>query len=138
MAARRFNPKLCEIPPEEQIYCGDGKPKAGVRKGTAYECLKKGFGAGMHTERRKYLPAGSLQLIKYVGEKYEAKFIAENINNLNQLQAFAEGRAVAGIRAMLTRVFTKAGGAGVDTRAYNETLLWLHGHGVGNLPPCVR
>jgi len=74
-----FDLSECAIP---TVWCGRGNPpkrRAGDDKyyyktGDRYECMQKGFGAGMHTERKKNLPENSLQQIKYVGDVYEKKF----------------------------------------------------------------
>ena len=55
-----FNKNACII---RKLYCGDGKiPKDTTvkkysRKGTSYECLKKGFGIADWEHRKKDFPA---------------------------------------------------------------------------------
>jgi CCR4-NOT transcriptional regulation complex NOT5 subunit len=42
-------------PPNGCVYCGSGNlPPNYDRMGTSLECMKKGFGGGMHSERRKW------------------------------------------------------------------------------------
>ncbi len=138
-----FNPKTCKIP---TIYCGKGSFKTAtphssdiyyVRKGTAYECIKKGVAAGIFIERKKILPKNSLQHIKYVGEKYEKKFKAQNIKTLLGLIKYAKIHTINELSSMLRDVFKKTNKA-IDTRAYNSTLMFLYTNGVGQLPKCVK
>ena len=138
-----FNPKDCAIP---TVYCGNKKtvPKKGVgyigyvRKGTPYECLQKGYGAGYHTEKAKHLKLSSLQHIKYVGDLYESNFRAKKINTLTALINRCKTLSREELKVLLEEVFLKKDGV-VDMRAYNSTLLYLYNNGVhDNLPPCTK
>lgn len=144
-----FKPSECSIP---TVYCGNKKtiPKKSItdtsnthyiRKGTAFECMSKGFGAGIHTERAKKLPKNSLQRIKYVGDVFEANFKAKNIHNTDMLVLFAKTLTKSGLKGFLEGVFGKKGKKKTDTvidmRAYNSTLMFLYNNGVSqNLPQC--
>lgn len=137
-----FKLQECSIP---VIWCGNGDmPKKKVssdthyyKTGTRYECMKKGFGAGMHTERKANLPDSSLQNIKYVGDVYEERFKSQNINTISQLLNYSLKSTPRQIEALLREVF-KRKKSGVDQRAYNSTLIYLYRHGNGNLPKCSK
>lgn len=141
--APAFNPDDCATP---TFYCGDdpavppripGKDTFYSRHGTPRECLTKGFGAGMYSERAKHLPVDSLQKIKFVGEKYEANFAVEKIKNVDDLGWYVHNHTVSQIDAMLRRVFQKKGGV-LDLKAYNATLLYLYKRGEPRIPNCQR
>lgn len=131
--------KRCKIP---VLYCGDKEelPEEGpseneyyARKGTSGECLKKGFGAGMYSERNKNLPNTSIRNIKYVTEVQEENFKSMGVKNLSQLKKEAKkGNFKDTLKAVLLKngVF--------DKRAYNSVLLWLYNHGTDEkeLPTC--
>lgn len=44
------------MPPKKDFYCGKAEnvPDKYERHGSRYECLKRGFGAGMYSEKKKY------------------------------------------------------------------------------------
>lgn len=137
-----FNPKDCVIP---TVYCGNKKkiPKSekGVtyaRKGTSYECLQKGYGAGYYSEKAKHLKPSSLQRIKYVGDLYELNFKKRKINTTTSLITYSKTLSNEELKLFLGEVFLKKDGV-VDMRAYNSTLLYLYNNGVyENLPPCTK
>ncbi len=138
-----YHRRDCAIP---TVWCGDGKRpgKKDVsyyyRTGTRGECLKKGVGVGMAIERGKSLPKTSLQTIKYVGEKYEAKFISKHsIQTTTQLRTYTKSHTSIQLQVLLRDVFTRRT-KGLDRRAYNSTLMYLHTGGVRkrNLPACER
>jgi len=138
-----FNLNTCTIP---TVYCGTKKtiPKKTknntryVRKGTNYECMTKGFGAGMATEKLKKLPLNSLQRIKYVGETYESNFKKKNVNNTDQLITHIKTLEKEKVSTFLKSIFRKKDGV-VDQRAYNSTLVFLYESGVyTNLPQCSK
>lgn len=139
----KFNPDLCVIP---SIYCGDGdipaKSKTDnvvyTRKGTGYECMKKGIGVGIHQERKKTIPGGSLQTIKYVGDVYEKKFNERGISTIKDLLNIDEEQGI-NVERLLKDVLRKKDGK-VDGRAYNSVLLFMHKSGVSDrwLPPCMN
>lgn len=139
--SKSFDASLCAIP---TVYCGKNKqsPKKVtgenyyyVRKGTSYECMKKGFGAGMGEERRKNLPSNSLQNIKYIGPVYAQNFASKGIKTIANLIKFAQTK---GIKKLLHQVLKKSNGI-LDTKAYNSTLLFLYKSGsIKNLPRCKK
>lgn len=141
MASRIFDEGLCAIP---AVYCGDGDTLPTKRDaehyyyrfGTRSECLKKGFGAGTHIERKSGLPDDSLQQIKYVGPVHEKNFKRHGISSLTQLTARYRSSKV-NVEKELSDILKKKGG-GLDKRAYNSTLLYLHRHGVSKLPQCKK
>ena len=138
-----FDLDRCTIP---TVYCGTKKsvPKKTknntryVRKGTNYECMTKGFGAGMAMEKLKKLPLNSLQRIKYVGETYELNFKKKNVNNIDQLINHIRNLKKEKVSTFLKSVFRKKDGV-IDQRAYNSTLVFLYENGVhANLPQCSK
>lgn len=137
-----FDPKKCDIP---TIWCGEADKPPKKRKdgsyyyktGTRYECMKKGFGAGKHSEIKEGLPKNSLRQIKYVGEKHEKNFKKKGVYNTNNLVKECEGLTEDQIKKLLKKVLVKSDGK-LDTRAYNCVLLYLYRHGVGHLPSCKK
>jgi hypothetical protein len=140
-----LNTSKCAIP---SYYCGTNTviPKRKktdeiyyVRHGTPYECLKKGYGAGMITEKNKNLPKDSLQQIKYVGEKYENTFKKQNIKNIKSLILHIKDHNHTSNEKLLKSIFVKKGGI-VDKRAYNSTILFLYNGGANPkiLPECDK
>lgn len=147
-----FDVRKCRIP---SVYCGNGnipQPAAdqNVRytgRGTPHQCMQKGFGAGAASERLKSLPAGSLQRIKYVGDRYEQNFAEGrfpgaggrifNIRNQRDLNDWVRNKSRAQIDQMLRIVFTKANGV-LDLKAYNSTLLHLNTTTTADIPECIE
>ena len=138
----KFKKEDCYLP---TVWCGesDTLPKKGkndtyyYKVGSRYECLKQGFGAGTHTERKQSLPVKSLEQIKYIGELHNKAFEAEGIKNVDQLVREMSTKSAAGIEGFLKRVLAKSNGV-VDMRAYNSVLLYLYRNGNSNLPPCKK
>lgn len=134
--ARRFKREDCII---RTAYCGNGAiprdtlTKKYSRAGTREECLKKGIGVGSAQERTKNLPANSLQQIMYIGPAYEANFISHRIRNLTQLKTVIARQNNK--RQFIERCCTKKTG-GIDQRAVNSVLMYLHDAGVRDLPSC--
>lgn len=127
---------------EYSVWCGKGpipsnttNNKKYYRKGKPEECLKIGFGAGYYSEVKKNLSLTSLRQIKYVGEKYEKNFRKEKIGTITTLITKMKKLSAVQKRTFLLKIF-KRQGAGLDKRAYNATILFLHTKGVGNLPSC--
>ena len=108
-----------------------------THKGNRYECMKKGFGAGMYTEGKKNLPVNSLQQIKYVGDVYQENFKENGIKNLSSLKKTMSKKTPKQIQKILITVFTKNGGS-IDKRAYNSTILYLYRNGIKNVPKCSK
>lgn len=138
-----FNPLDCAIP---TFYCGDKKDipsrKKGedsyyTRRGTSRECLSKGFGAGMITERLKFLPKDSIQQIKYVGDVYDEKFKRKGIFNVEDLVSYAKNKNPIELDTLLKSVLTKKNKS-LDQRAYNSVLLFLYKNGIQRIPQCIR
>jgi len=136
-----FNRGRCSIP---TVYCGDKDqiPTTGPsrdthysRRGTARECLSKGFGAGMITEKLKNLTLNSLQRIKYIGDKYEQKFVDVGITNTDRLVTEMRRLNAENINRVLCEILRRKNGV-VDKRAFNSVLLFLDDNGVNNLPEC--
>jgi len=127
------------------VWCGKGDAptrkkgdlKYYYKKGTPYECMQKGFGSGMYSERDKSLPRNSLQKIKYVGKTYEDKFKKEGINTIFELRDKMIGLSVFEKEKLLKRVFTQKGGR-LDLRAYNSALVFLYQNYITELPKCSR
>lgn len=135
-----FRIQDCYIP---EVWCGDSDQipqtlhKKYSRVGTRRECLKKGFGAGMYTERNKNLPQNSLQQIKYVGPVYEQNFEdEEGITTIPQLINFASGQSKVQLEQSLKKILVKNNGV-VDTKAYNSVILFLYQKGIRNVPSCT-
>lgn len=139
-----FNPVKCLVP---TAWCGKGpvpsqkqdltKNVKYVREGTKDECLQKGFGAGVFSEKAKGISSSSLQNIKYVGETYELNFRKAGITNLNELLSAAKNSSKSRVQSLVSQSVTKKGGQ-IDSRAYNHVLLWMYQNGVPqvNLPLC--
>lgn len=138
----KFSIEQCAIP---QLWCGeeDTPPKKKdpltkyTRTGSRYECMKKGFGAGTHIERRNHLPAKSLQTIKYIGEKYEKSLKAAGYRDVDVLVREMRKLEPVEIERVLKRALVKSTGS-LDQRAYNSVLVYLYQHGVGRLPACSK
>ena len=135
----------CAIP---SVWCGKSstppktKPGDMVRytgPGSRYECMQKGYGAGMYGEKNKGLPKTSLRQIKYVGETYEANFKRNGISSTTQLVSQFKGKHKTTIQNTIRKSVTKKGGV-VDKKAYNHCLVYLYFHGTGGekLPPCYK
>lgn len=138
-----FNPKKCVIP---TIYCGKDKivPETihnntkYIRHGTSYECMTKGFGAGLIAEKLKNLPANSLQRIKYIGDIHEANFKKSGIHTTTQLISRVKKLKTNAVEKLLKNILKRKNGT-LDTRAYNSSLLFVYQNGVSiNLPQCVN
>lgn len=130
----------CIIP---QLWCGNApnppvvRGKRYTRKGTSLECMRKGFGAGMYSERAKHLPADSLMQIKYVGETYNGNFAQRGIHTIPEFEAAMRATSREHMRDVLNFVCTKRGGV-LDRRAYNSLIMHLYNRGIGNIPACIR
>lgn len=135
----------CAIP---VLWCGDDDniPKRKSKDETYYyatgtrsQCVKKGYGAGKYETLREGLPKGSLQYIKYVGDKYESNFKKEGVRNLTELTTRIRSLDSTGIKRLLTKVFTQKGGK-LDKRGYNSTLMYLYRNGIDSriLPSCHK
>ena len=135
-----WDPARCVIP---TIWCGaaDAMPagRGYTRVGTRQECLKKGYGAGKFGEERRHFPATSLRQIAYIGEVYAQQFANAGVNTLAQLTAAVNALPTANaVQLYLVPKLTRAGNGGLDRKAFNSMVLWLHEHGVPphKLPGC--
>ena len=124
----------------KEVWCGDAGKEIDKKKysgkGTALQCLKKGFGAGANQERLKSLPQNSLQRIKYVGETYEERFEVADITTTTKLISEMKKRSKDKIEKFLKSIYTRKD-KGLDMRAYNSTILFLHERGV-DVPRCEK
>lgn len=131
----------CLIP---TVWCGesDSLPPPSyqnnvryTRLGGRYECLKKGIGVG--TVISKSYPAGSLQNIKYIGEKHEASFFKHKIKTTSQLISKVNTSTSSQNKKLLENVLTKSDG-NVDYKAYNSVIVFLFERGIPEklLPLC--
>ena len=136
-----FKKEECIIP---GVWCGNGPIKDADKNkyskaGTPYECMKKGFGAGYHTERAKHLPATSLENIKYVGEVYDSNFRDEGIYTISQLVTYAQRHTKQELDDLLARALIKKNKV-IDERAWNSVLVYLNDKGIADnkLPACKK
>lgn len=137
-----FNPDKCFIP---TVYCGtkdkrypyNENDNTYVAKGTATQCMRKGFGAATAKENKKGLAPTNLQQIKYVGPKFEKNFIDEGIADIPHLLKFVRSKSVPAITTLLKRVFMNSNNT-LNGKGYNSTLLYLYRNGIHKLPSCVK
>lgn len=135
-----FNPKKCIIP---EIWCGNSKvppnkkDKVYYKTGSRYECMKKGFGSGMNSEKKNNLPENSLQNIKYIGDVHEGNFKKAGINTIANLIAEMRSRTSKDVEKILKKILLKSNNI-PDQKAYNSTLLFLYNNGNSNLPQCIK
>ena len=136
-----FNIEKCLIP---TVYCGDKDviPQRNqedefkyISFGTRFQCMKKGFGAGLNSHLKKGVPNYSLKNIKYIGEKYESNFENENIFTINQLAEYIERHTKRELKELLKRVLIKSNNI-LDKKAYNSLLMFMYKAGHHNLPSC--
>ena len=133
-----FNKSNCII---RKTYCGDSKvPKDTAtqkysRKGTRHECLKKGFGIADWKHRNKTLSKTSLQQIIYIGPIFETNFKKKKIYSITSLMNKLQGLSTKDKRELIASVCKRKNG-GLDQRAFNSVILFLHERGVKNLPSC--
>ena len=140
-----FNVKDCSIP---TVYCGKGELENSsngnttntnytyTKKGSAYECLKKGFGAGMWNERKKDIGKYSLLQIPYVNEDIEMNFknygirnTQQLINDMNKLSKDQINKTLRSICKIKNKIHFKS---------MNSILLFLHQKNVKPLPKCKK
>jgi hypothetical protein len=145
---KAFNPEGCMVP---SVWCGEKRLKdvdpsearekgvRYIRKGTPYECMKKGIGVGIAQQRKKNLPQNSLQHIKYIGELYEKNFRKNGIRTRTSLVQKMRGMDAEEKSEFLKGILVNSSDK-VDYRAYNSVLLYLFSHGVDQdeLPRCSK
>ena len=133
-----FNKTACIV---RRMYCGDGKiPKDTAtnkysRKGSTYECLKKGYGIADWEHRKKDLTKTSLQQIMYVGPVYEANFRKKKIYSITSLVNKTTSMSAKEKRDLIAASCKRKNGA-IDQKAFNSIVLFLHQRGLKNLPSC--
>ena len=133
-----FQKSRCVI---RKLNCGNGKKptdtaaKKYSRKGTQYECLKKGYGVADWAHRKKGLSKFSLQQIPYIGDVLEANFKRKKIYSIKSLTTKMRPLSAADKKKMLLQACKRKNNS-VDYRALNSVLLFLHGRGVKTLPNC--
>lgn len=134
-----FSKSKCII---RKIYCGDKNsvPKDTrtvkySRAGTRAECLRRGFGVAEAKYKKDGVSANSLQNIMYVGEIYAKNFKKKRITSLKTLIKRVENMTAVEKKTLLTSCCKKSNNV-VDHRAVNSILLYLHEHGVDDLPGC--
>lgn len=135
-----FKTSDCAIP---SVWCGKRDTPKGIvknikyyRKGSPYECVRKGFAAGSYKMEKNSLPKNSLRQIKYVGVGYEEKFIENDVDDLDKFIQKAFVTSKKDIEKFLKFIFKNKKGL-LDKRAYNSTLLYLYHRGV-DVPNCSR
>lgn len=139
-----FNYEECLIP---SVYCGSNTTFPNIdrvggiryeRKGTAPECLKKGFGAGMMIERAKNSKS-VFKDIKYLDPKYIKNMSDDKetpVDTLSELMGRAQSLTTIEFNLFLRRNLVKNGS--LDKRAYNSVLMYLYNHGIDVLPRCEK
>ena len=133
-----FNKSNCVI---RKTYCGNGNvPKDTStqkysRKGTPYECMQKGYGVSYWIQRKKTLSQNSLQQIIYIGPVFEKNFKKHKIYSQMSLINKLEPLSMTEKKKLLTSICKRKNG-GIDQRAFNSVVLFLHQKRVKNLPSC--
>ena len=125
-----------------KIYCGSKKrlpadtaSQKYSRKGTAYECMQRGFGVADWAHKKAALPKNSLQQIPYIGPVYESAFKRKKIGTIPALIKRCESLSAAEKKVLLSSCVTRANDS-IDQRALNSVIYFLHTHGVTQLPRC--
>jgi hypothetical protein len=134
--------KKCAIPGiwcgknTKPIYSSDFNIKY-IRKGTSYECLRKGIGVGINIQRNKTIPKYSLKNIKYIGSYFESQFKKYNIATLNQLISKSLKLSSKSFLILLTKILTNKRGI-LDKKSLNSVILFLYKNGVDHLSLCKK
>lgn len=119
------------------VYCGNAQPNAThSRVGTPYECLQQGIGSIIYAEKKKTLPKKSLLQIKYVSSKFLPKFRRYGIYSQTTLISVMRQLSKKEKRTVLKSILQIK--TGIDYRAYNHVLLFLHNNNIVELPNCKR
>jgi len=134
-----FNPDTCII---RKLYCGNGNIPTNTfnsthkysKRGTPYQCLQKGIGMGVWTERHKQLFSESLLNITYVSETIEQNFKKENIETISQLLQKINSLNSQQINRLLNKICKEKGT--INHKAKNTILLFLYNQNIQNLPSC--
>ena len=85
----------------------------------------------MAMERKKGLPTTSLQQIKFVGPVHEGKFKKSGVATTTELISKMRVKTAAEIAVFLKKI-------GLESRAYNSTIIFLYRHGNANIPACKK
>lgn len=134
-----FNIDACII---KQVWCGEGdipfdRSKYYSKQGTKRECLKKGFGAGSSSEKKKHLPITSLQNIPYIGSQFEDNFRDAGIYTIPHLMNVMKNRSKNGKQKILKEVLVNSDGT-INYKAYNSVIRFLFEKGLLELPNCKK
>lgn len=128
----------------QSVYCGDKEKKFPyiendikyISNGSSFQCLKKGFGAGIFQSLKKNISKNSLLNIKYVGTVFEKKFKRNKIYTISSLLNFSRKSKKNNLKILLEKVFTDSTGR-LYINGYNSVLLFLYRNGLyNNLPSC--
>ena len=135
-----FNRSNCII---RKMYCGSKKtvPSGYSRKGTSYECLKKGFGISDWQHRKKSLSKNSLQQITYIGPVYEENFKKLGITTIpklvSTLKTLSKQEKAKILKKACSKKYPDSKTRVVDQKAVNSVIIFLHDRGMTGLPNCV-
>lgn len=132
-----FDIDKCKI---KKVWCGKGKiPNNNeyIHRGSRYECLQQGIGAGIHQEKKKHLPPTSLKLIPYIGDDMESKLKKAGIKNTTDLVHIAKKLNKKSKEKLLKSILQNKNQT-LNGRAYNSIILYLYTNGVLNLPDCLQ
>ncbi len=140
--------KLCQIP---TVYCGVNssydkqknkeKNMYYYKDGDRYECLQKGYGAGMYVEKLKNVDSDceyDLRHIKYINDKHIEKFGKYNINCSDCLFDYVDKHYTEDVTDMLIDVLTYKNK--FNKKAYNSVIYYLYenGYDIMELPKCKK
>ena len=130
-----MNREECKI---HTVYCGKAPrpPRGYSHKGSSYECLRQGYGAGKWAEKTKHLPLTSLMQIKFINERYQTRFKSKQIYSQKSLLEKMNVLTLEQKKNLLKSILTLKSG-NLDKRAYNSVLLFLDNHFITNLPRCI-
>lgn len=137
-----FQPKKCLI---KTVYCGDSPFKEKIdygentyqyKRGTSYECLKKGVGVGMYISMKNKYDIDDIAQIKYVGEKYRQRFRDNGVKTQKELINLLKPMPAKDKKEWLDSIFLKNNNV-IDKRPYNTVLVLLYKNGVKRLPQCI-
>ena len=106
--------------------------KVYTKKGTPYECMQKGYGAGANSGKNP----NSVGSIPYVSDTYVKRFKAEGIKTKNDLLDKLKIMSGVDKRNFLNRILKNKSG-NTDTKAYNSVVYYLYTNNVRSLPSCI-
>jgi len=121
---------------KDRVWCGKKENNVSkLRKGSSYECFRKGYGAGMYNEIKKDLDKNDLRNIKYIGERYYKRFLKENVKNLNDILFVAKNFPHL-LTKFLSKILKDKNG-NIDKRAFNSVLLFIDDNNVKIIGRCL-